>query len=64
MIRDGLEDFDYLVLADALLGKQATREFVARMASDMTTWEHDPAAFEKVRRELGDALDAAQKKGK
>ena len=30
----------------------------------MTTWERDPLALEKVRRELGDALDAAQKKGK
>lgn len=64
MVRDGLEDFDYLTLADALLGKQATRDFVARIATDMTTWEHDPLVFEKVRRELGDALDAAQKKGK
>ena len=30
MIRDGLEDFDYLELADAWLGKQVTRDFVAR----------------------------------
>ena len=33
MIRDGLEDFDYLTLADKLLGKQATRDFVARIAT-------------------------------
>ena len=37
MIRDGLEDFDYLTLADAWLGKKVTRDFVARIAKDMTT---------------------------
>ena len=64
MIRDGLEDFEYLTLADAWLGKKVTRDFVARIAKDMTNWERDPLVLEKVRRELGDALDAVQKKGK
>jgi hypothetical protein len=57
MIRDGLEDFDYLTLSDAGLGKDATRGFVAKMARKLTDYEHDPLALEKVRRELGDLLE-------
>jgi len=57
MIRDGLEDFDYLTLADTLLGKKATQDLVARIAPSLTKWEHDPAALAKARRELGDLLE-------
>jgi hypothetical protein len=57
MIRDGLEDFEYLTLADAWLGKEATQGFIARVATSMTAWQRDPAVLEKVRRELGDALE-------
>jgi hypothetical protein len=60
MIRDGLEDFEYLTLADARLSKKATQDFVARVARNMTDWERDPLALEKVRRELGDLLDATK----
>jgi hypothetical protein len=58
MIRDGLEDFDYLTLTDAWLGKKVTEDFVARIARSMTDWERDPLVLSKVRRELGDLLDA------
>jgi hypothetical protein len=58
MIRDGLEDFEYLTLADAWLGKKVAQDFVASIARSMTDWERDPLVLEKVRRELGDLLDA------
>ena len=31
-LRDGIEDFDYLTLADQKLGPAATKSFVARIA--------------------------------
>jgi hypothetical protein len=64
VIRDGLEDFDYLTLADAKLGKEATLPYVTKLAPDLKTYEHDPLALEKVRRELGDLLEKAVAAGK
>ena len=49
MIRDGLEDFDYLTLVDARLGKDVTRGFLAKMAHKLTDFEQDPLALERVR---------------
>lgn len=64
VIRDGLEDFDYLTLADAKLGKEATLPYVTRLAADLKDYEHDPLTLEKVRRELGDLLERAMAAGK
>ncbi len=57
--RDGLEDFDYLTLAERYLGAERTRSYVARIARTLTDYERDPAKLETVRRELGDALERA-----
>ncbi len=59
MIRDGLEDFDYLTLADTFLGKKTTQDFVARIATGLTKWQQDPLVLEKARRELGNLLERA-----
>jgi hypothetical protein len=59
VIRDGLEDFDWLSLADALLGKEVTSGYVNRLARSLKDYEQDPLALEKVRRELGAKLEAA-----
>ncbi len=48
MIRDGLEDFDYLTLADAWLGKKTTQGFVAKMARSLKDYEQDPLVLEKT----------------
>jgi hypothetical protein len=58
-LRDGLEDFDYLTLAEQKLGAAATRKFVARIARSLTDFEQSPAQLEQVRRKLGDALEKA-----
>jgi hypothetical protein len=57
VIRDGLEDFDYLTLADALFGAEKTRSYVVKMAPDMKHFEQDPLVLEKTRRELGNLLE-------
>ena len=59
VIRDGLEDFDYLTLADRFLGKERTDHFVNQVARTLRDYTHDPVALEKVRQELGDALEKA-----
>jgi hypothetical protein len=59
VFRDGLEDYDYLALADQKLGREKSTEFVARVARNATDYERDPVPFEKLRRELGAALEQA-----
>jgi hypothetical protein len=64
IIRDGIEDFDYLTLAEQWLGGDATREYVSRLCASLTEWEQDPATLELVRRELGTALEASISAGR
>lgn len=59
VIRDGIEDFDYLTLADERLGLEAAKGYVARLVRSLKDWERDPAKLESVRRELGAALEKA-----
>lgn len=59
VLRDGLEDFDFLAIADRVLGPEVTAGFVARVARTSTDYERDPARFERVRRALGDAIEKA-----
>jgi hypothetical protein len=62
VIRDGLEDFDWLSLADALLGKDVTSGYVSQLARSLKDYELDPLVLEKVRRELGAKLEAAARR--
>ncbi len=62
VLRDSLEDFDCLTLADRLLGAEATRGYIARIARSSTDYQRDPIAFEAVRRELCAALEKAAAK--
>ena len=59
VFRDGLEDFDYLAIADRLLGPDVTKGYVARVARNLTDYQRDPTKLEQVRRELGDAIEKA-----
>jgi len=47
MIRDGLEDFDYLTLAEQKLGAAATQKFVSRIARSLTDFEQSPARLNR-----------------
>ena len=64
IIRDGIEDFDYLTLAGQRLGPEATREYVARLVRSLTDYEQDPLRLEAVRRELGAALEKATREAR
>lgn len=58
VIRDGIEDFDLLCLADETLGKDATRGFIRGIAKSLTEYETDPWTIERARVQLGDAIEA------
>ena len=53
VLRDGLEDFDYVAMADRLLGPDITKGYVARIARNLTDYERDPMKLEQVRHSSG-----------
>jgi hypothetical protein len=59
IFRDSQDDFDYLALADERLGPEVTEKYVSRVCKSLAEYERDPMKLEKVRRELGDALEKA-----
>jgi len=57
LIREGLEDYEYLALA-AKLGESALADdFASRIVTEPYLWESKPDKFLAVRSELGDILD-------
>ncbi len=59
VIRDGIEDFDYLTLADQRIRKDASKPYIAKLVKSMTEYEGDPMKLEAVRRELGAEIEKA-----
>ncbi|WP_165231051.1 DUF4091 domain-containing protein [Aquisphaera insulae] len=59
VIRDGIDDFDYLTLAEKALGKPAADRAIGRIARTLSDYESDPRGLERVRIELGEALEKA-----
>jgi hypothetical protein len=59
-IRDGLEDYEYLVLAQRVLGKEPVSAIVSEVAQDLVKYVTDPQKFETIRRRLGELLTGAK----
>ena len=55
-IRDGLEDHDYLVLAEETFGREKVMDLVRQVTHDLRNNTCDPQVFDSVRRRLGDML--------
>jgi hypothetical protein len=63
LIREGLEDYEYLVLA-ARAGRSDLADAVARGLAPRTyDWEHGPDAVFDARRALAEALEGLDRKG-
>lgn len=56
LLRDGLEDYEYLLLADSILGRQVVMGLVREVTRNLTDFTTDPRAFEEVRRRLGEMI--------
>ena len=59
LIREGMEDYEYLALLARLGGRQAADQFADRIVQKSYLWESRPEVFLQVRKELGEALDRA-----
>ncbi len=61
VIRDGIEDFDYLSMSDELVGQDASKPYIYRISRNLSDWDQDPWKLEATRREVGKAIEKAVK---
>ena len=59
LIREGMEDYEYLALLSRLDSRKAADQYADRIVTKAYLWEARPEVFLKVRQELGEALDRA-----
>ena len=55
-ITDGIEDYDYLTLAEERFGKEWVDEKISSVTSSLTEYTQNSELFFKVRNEIGAAL--------
>jgi hypothetical protein len=56
LIREGLEDYEYLAMAEKALGKKAVTELVDSLVRKTYDFEHDPEELYAVRESIGAQL--------
>ena len=60
MVRDGIEDFDYLHMIEEQYGKEVADAFVARITTDLIDYNTDSSVLEAVRMEMGELLQGGK----
>jgi hypothetical protein len=58
LIREGLEDYEYLRLYMRAVGQAEADALAARIAPKTYRWEHDPARLASARHRMAQAIDA------
>ena len=59
LIREGLEDYEYLRLYAKVAGEKEAEALAASIAGKTYKWEHDPARLYAARRKMAEAIDRA-----
>ena len=59
MIRDGLEDYEYLCLLEKARGKKAVDEAIARVVTDMKKFTRSAPLLERTRRQIADEIEGS-----
>lgn len=58
LIREGLEDYEYLALYAKVAGEKEAAALAALIADKTYRWEHDPARLYAARHKMAEAIDA------
>jgi hypothetical protein len=58
-LREGVEDYEYFQLLQARGQGELALRLARQVGADWSSWERDPAELERVRRELGAAIETA-----
>ncbi|MBQ9336611.1 MAG: DUF4091 domain-containing protein [Lentisphaeria bacterium] len=57
LIRDGIEDYELLILAERKIGREKVLELIKPFIKDPFTWVNDPAVLNEVRAKLAEAAE-------
>jgi hypothetical protein len=57
LLREGIEDYEYLVLFERSLGSEAAVEMAASVTKKSTWWERDLSEILSVRHSLAEAIE-------
>ena len=57
LIREGMEDYEYLALLSKFRGRAVADRYAARIVTKPYRWQSQAEAFMAVRREIGEVLD-------
>jgi glycosyl hydrolase family 123 len=63
LIREGMEDYEYLTLLAKLAGQKTANEYSDRIVKEPYLWESRPEVLLKVRLEIGEAIDRLSQDG-
>lgn len=63
-IRDGIDDFEYLCLAEKLFGREKTLELVSQIVTSLTAYTADPEQVMRFYQNLGQMIEQALGKEK
>lgn len=58
-VLNGIEDYEYLTMAEQLLGEKETDKIIKKVSKDLTNYTYSDRTFEKARIELGNKLEKA-----
>lgn len=58
-VLNGIEDYEYLTMAEELLGETETDKIIRKVSKDLTHYTYSDRTFEKTRIELGEKLEKA-----
>ena len=58
-VANGIEDYEYLTMAQQLLGEDYVNKIIAKVSKDLTHYTLSDATLAKVRIELGNAIEKA-----
>ncbi|MFB3882667.1 MAG: S-layer homology domain-containing protein [Armatimonadota bacterium] len=58
LIREAMEDFEYMTLAARRAGKSAVDPIVDGIATSFTEWDRDPAAYYAARQSLAELIES------
>jgi hypothetical protein len=62
LIREGLEDYEYLVLLQRLGGGAEADRLAAKLVRTTYDWERNPAVLMAIRTELAERIEKAQRR--
>lgn len=61
-VANGIEDYEYLAMAEELLGEKETDKIIRKVTKDLTHYTYSDSRFDKTRIDLGNKLEKALSK--